>query len=338
MSLATISVNFASISEVNTGTINNKSLSPSVLKTFLTQGTAIGYALSVNTATFSSNVNYNTLTTNAGVGLFVNTNALRIDATNNRVGINTPTPLDRLHISQSAGDFILYSTQRIGHDGTGPYIRLGGVADQFRIANASISTFVTISTTGVGINKSPAAGYALDVAGNISATAFTGNGADLTDIITPGAMFDYAGSTAPAGWLLCNGQAATGYPALIAFLNAAGNPFGTSGGIPLVPNITNRISIGAGAGAGLTSRTLGSTGGQETVQLTASQSGLPAHTHLFPGPQGAGGAKLSGSARRTDAGADNSYTSCAAVPAANAAAAHNNLMPFIVINKIIRAI
>ena len=338
MALATISVNFATITELNAGTINNKSISPGALKTFLQQGASTGYPLSINAATFSSNVDYGTLVTNPARGLSVNTSALKVDATNNRVGINTPSPVDRLHITQSAGDFILYATQKIGHDGTGPYIRLGGVSDQFRVANASISTFIYISNTGVGINTVPVAGYALNVAGGISATAFTGNGANLSNIINPGAIFDYAGSTAPAGWLLCNGQAATGYPALITMLNAAGAPYGTAGGIPLVPNFTNRIGVAAGAGAGLTNRILGATGGQETVQLAATQSGIPAHTHLFPTSQGAGGAKLSGSQRRTDAGIDLTYTTCAFAGPTDAAAAHNNLMPFVAINKIIRAI
>lgn len=332
MPLATISVNFATVAELNTGTINNKSLSPSILKNFLTQGTAIGYALSINTATFSENVSYGTLITNTGVGLNVNTSALRVDATNNRVGINTSTPLDRLHISQSAGDFILYTTQRIGHDATGPYIRLGSSVDQFRVANAAISTYVTIDNTGVGVNTAPTAGYALDVSGGLQATAFAGSGSGLSNIIAAGTIFDYAGNTAPTGWLLCNGQSASSSSQLVALLQAAGNPYGTSGGFPLVPNYNNRISVGAGSG-----KSLGETGGQETVQLTAGQSGIPSHTHTFPGSTGAGGAKLAGSARRTDAGANNSYTSCAYSGPANAAAAHNNLMPFIVINKIIRA-
>lgn len=341
MSLATISVNFATISEVNTGSINNKSLSPAVLKTFLTQGppptTGSGiYPLSINTSTFTGNVNYNTLTTNPTVGLSINTSAFRVDATNNRVGINTSSPLDRLHLNQSGGDFILYATQKIGHDATGPYIRLGGATDQFRLANSLITTFLAINTTGVGVNTTPSAGYALNVNGIMSATAFAGNGATISNIITVGAIFDYAGSTAPDGWLLCNGQVATG--PLITFLQAAGNPYGTSGGIPLVPNFNNRIAIGAGQGTSLTNRVLGSTGGAETVQLTSSQSGIPAHTHLFPGSTGAGGARLEGSVRRTDAGPNLTYTSCENTGPFDASTAHNNLMPFIVINKIIRAI
>lgn len=347
MSLATISVNFATINEINTGSITNKSLSPSVLKTFLTQGTGTAgtgfiYNLSVGSANFTGPVNYNTLTINSGQNLSVNTTALRVDATNNRVGINNSTPLDRLHISQPAGDFIQFSGQKIGHDNTGPYIRLNNTTDTFQVADAGLTNFVTINNSGlVGINTSPQAGYALNVLGGILATSFAGNGGSLTNIITPGAMFDYVGSTAPSGWLFCEGQVCPPeYTALINFLNTAGAPYGTSGGVPLLPNFTNRIVVGAGQGPGLTNRSLGATGGQETVLLTANQSGIPAHTHLYPvGQSISSGSRMAGSRPGMPNGpANNTRTNTWYAGGTSAATAHNNLMPFIVIRKIIRAI
>lgn len=80
----------------------------------------------------------------------------------------------------------------------------------------------------------------------------------------------FAGSTAPNGWLICNGQAVsrTTYAALYAVI---GTTYGAGDGSTTfnVPNLVNRTVRG--------SNSLGKTGGADTVTLTTSQ--MPAHTH-----------------------------------------------------------
>lgn len=71
-----------------------------------------------------------------------------------------------------------------------------------------------------------------------------GNPTGFTGIVTP-----YAGSSAPTGWLLCNGQAVSRstYAALFSITSTT---FGTGDGSTTfnVPNLTNRVPLGAGTG------------------------------------------------------------------------------------------
>ena len=80
----------------------------------------------------------------------------------------------------------------------------------------------------------------------------------------------FAGSTAPSGWLICNGQAVsrTTYAALFAVI---GTTYGAGDGSTTfnVPNLVNKTVRG--------SNSLGKTGGADTVTL--STANLPAHTH-----------------------------------------------------------
>jgi microcystin-dependent protein len=88
----------------------------------------------------------------------------------------------------------------------------------------------------------------------------------------------FAGSTPPAGWLLCDGSAVsrTEYAVLYA---AIGDTWGAGDGSTTfnLPDLRGRAPIGAGHGSGLTNRTLGGNVGSETHTLNANQ--IPAHTH-----------------------------------------------------------
>lgn len=82
-----------------------------------------------------------------------------------------------------------------------------------------------------------------------------------------GAILSYAGTMAPEGWHLCDGSA-HGSPELEAALLASG--FATPAN---TPDLRDRFIVGVGGSA------LGDIGGVDAVQLTAAQSGLPAHNH-----------------------------------------------------------
>jgi microcystin-dependent protein len=94
--------------------------------------------------------------------------------------------------------------------------------------------------------------------------------------MTAGIVIPFAGTTAPQGWMLCDGSAVsrTTYAALFAVI---GTTYGEGDGETTfnIPDLSGRVVIGSSQ-----SHALGTTGGSETVTLTADQ--LPAHTHVVP--------------------------------------------------------
>lgn len=100
--------------------------------------------------------------------------------------------------------------------------------------------------------------------------------------VPPGVISQFAGSTAPSGYLLCTGQelAISSYENLYAVL---GTTYGTltngSGGAGTthfrLPNLQNRVPVGKGSEAEFDA--LGEVGGTKAVELDATQ--IPAHSH-----------------------------------------------------------
>jgi len=114
----------------------------------------------------------------------------------------------------------------------------------------------------------------------------------------PGGMMDFAGSAAPNGWLLCDGDtydsiADTSLAALFAVI---GITYGGTGASDFrVPDVRGRVGIGldnlggvpAGRMTDPNADVLGGAGGVEEVSLTEAQNGPHAHTggvHTHTGP------------------------------------------------------
>jgi microcystin-dependent protein len=97
-------------------------------------------------------------------------------------------------------------------------------------------------------------------------------------------------SVVPSGWLECDGtlKVITDYPDLYNALTATGTvfPYGTNSGDSFrLPNFLGRVAIGAGAGTGLTTRSVGDWGGSETIPITndiTSHQHTMSHTHTMP--------------------------------------------------------
>ena len=126
------------------------------------------------------------------------------------------------------------------------------------------------------------------VGGDLAVTGTITQGGNL--IMPTGAMLEYAGSAAPAGWLLCDGTAVSRstYATLFAVLGTA---YGSGDGLTTfnLPDKRGKFGIGVdgtytrgstgGAASGTTS-TAGShdhTGLAGSTTLTTSQ--IPSHTH-----------------------------------------------------------
>jgi len=93
-----------------------------------------------------------------------------------------------------------------------------------------------------------------------------------------GAVIDFAGATAPAGWLMCDGSsyATVTFPALFAAISYT---FGGSGANFNVPDLRGQVSVGAGTGTytGATNRVLAASGGEELHTLVTAE--MVNHTH-----------------------------------------------------------
>lgn len=88
-----------------------------------------------------------------------------------------------------------------------------------------------------------------------------------------GFVYSFAGSKAPAGFLLCDG-AAYSRTAYSELFDAIGIIYGAGDGSTTfnVPNYAGRVLVGSGGGY-----TLGATGGEATHTLTVNE--MPSHTH-----------------------------------------------------------
>lgn len=99
--------------------------------------------------------------------------------------------------------------------------------------------------------------------------------------IPAGVISQYAGSTAPGGYLLCTGQSlvAADYPALFA---AIGYTYGGSGANFSLPNMQGRVPVGSGSITDPNSNsqtfTLGGASGELSHKLTTAE--LASHTHI----------------------------------------------------------
>ena len=94
-----------------------------------------------------------------------------------------------------------------------------------------------------------------------------------------GQIMPFGGNFAIRGWSECNGQilSINQYSALFSIL---GTTYGGDGVSTFaLPDLRGRAIVGTGTGAGLSTYSLGQTGGTETVTLTSNQ--LPSHKHTY---------------------------------------------------------
>lgn len=178
----------------------------------------------------------------------------------------------------------------------------------------------------------------------------------------PGSLTAYAGSTAPTGWLVCDGSVVsqTTYANLFAVVGSTYNTGGEGAGNFRLPNIKGRVIVGRDA-ADSSFNTLGETGGAKTHALTINE--MPSHNHDVgfgnsgftdnPGDHSHTATDFPNNATQTYDGGTNRFgrnsvangqtTSSAGahshlifVNAQGGGQAHNNLQPYIALNWIIK--
>jgi len=157
---------------------------------------------------------------------------------------------------------------------------------------SSAGAQVGIGTTTVGSDK-------LTVAGTVKSTSggfVYPDGTTQTTAVSlpPGTVVAYALPVAPAGYLLCAGQAVNklDYPALDAVFSASSYPYGSTTSTFTLPDLRGRViagvdnmggsaanRLGSGATGGITgAATIGASGGEQSHQQTGSELATHAHT------------------------------------------------------------
>jgi len=175
-----------------------------------------------------------------------------------------------------------------------------------------------------------------------------------------GAVMDYAGQTAPTGWLLCYGQAVsrTTYAALYALLGGA---FGNGDGTTTfnVPDLRGRVAAGSDNMGGSAANRLttavftsgsvfSAVGGAQTIALTADQNGPhahgvtdPGHTHVYNSPNfvvdvDKGGSPSLWSIDQATTPVTQPATTGISIQTSGSGNPHNNVQPTLLLSKIIK--
>jgi microcystin-dependent protein len=143
---------------------------------------------------------------------------------------------------------------------------------------------------------------------------------------------------APRGYATCAGQILS-IAQNTALFSLLGTTFGGNGQTTFaLPDIRGRVPMGEGQGPGLTARTLGEAGGEETITLTSSQ--MPTHSHVLKAVSEAGDTSAPEGAYMANTGAlDKEYKSTGTVVAMNPSAIggtggsqpHDNVPPYLVL-------
>jgi microcystin-dependent protein len=151
----------------------------------------------------------------------------------------------------------------------------------------------------------------------------------------------FAGNFAPRGWALCNGQLLS-IAQNTALFSLLGVMYGGDGRVTFaLPDLRGRAPMHFGQGPGLTPRTEGEMGGEETVTLISNQ--MPSHSHQVNGNQGPGSSPTpdsnywAASSRRDVAYANNANTQLSpqAVGFTGNNQPHENRQPYLTLNYII---
>lgn len=173
-----------------------------------------------------------------------------------------------------------------------------------------------------------------------------------------GSIIQYAGTSAPTGWLLCDGSAVSRvtYPNLFS---VTGTTYGAGNGSTTfnLPDLRTRVPVGKSASG--TFATLGGIGGAETVTLSTTEMpshthaqnahnhGItdPGHVHSFAFTSGPGGGAIGYLISGVVATYPTTNSATTGITINNTTAtnqntggggAHNNLQPYIVLNYLIK--
>jgi microcystin-dependent protein len=177
----------------------------------------------------------------------------------------------------------------------------------------------------INVNMSPQTSIQVSMAPACIIVEGTSGGGGGGDTIPPGLVSPFAGSSAPTGWLACNG-ATVSRTTYANLFSAIGTTYGAGDGSTTfgLPNLQGAFPLGSSG-----SYALGATGGEATHLLTIAE--VPAHTHTYSQPSIGGGAEGTGSNASLPV-----VTPGQATGSTGGGGAHNNMPPYLAVNYIIK--
>ena len=218
-------------------------------------------------------------------------------------------------------------------DPTGGYLKVpsNGIGSNELASDASVDANRAVGTDHIKDN---------------SVTAAKLNSAAVSVLMPTGSILPYAGSSAPLGYLFCDGneydQTGT-HSSLFSTIGLTYNTGGETTGFFRVPDLQGRVIAGRDnmsgtsadrlttAKSGINGDNLGAFGGLEDHLLTSAESGLPSHSHTVNLAQ-SNSQIITGSLSSLRTGSGNT----GAVAAQDASSSHNNVQPTIILNYIIK--
>lgn len=181
--------------------------------------------------------------------------------------------------------------------------------------------------------------------------AIENNLVNAEDLIIPtGSVVDFGGTASPTGWLLCDGSevSETFYSKLFNVIGTAFNKGDESAGYFRLPDFRGRVSVGTGQGSNLTERNHAFYGGEENHLLTTGE--LPSHNHTAVANAYKGAGSLTDDPENAVLAQPLTGTNIYVAAPGNTAmessfvqlqntgsdASHNNMQPYVAVNKIIK--
>ena len=217
----------------------------------------------------------------------------------------------------------------------------------YNVAPASFSTAITVEGAATFESTVTVSGKAtfsgdVNVSSKVCASAFYGDGLNITGLLPSGVILPYGVTAAPTGYKLCDGSAHTRTgTSTSALFTVIGTLYGAGNGSTTfnVPDLAGKFM--AGIGSGLTSvtagmivgTTIGNTGGVQAVTLTEAQ--LASHDHKYNGYTGTGGINA-GSSFFSPSFDSGSAVCVLDTSVAGSSGAHSNIPPALIVQFIIK--
>ncbi len=166
--------------------------------------------------------------------------------------------------------------------------------------------------------------------------------ASTVGTVPSGALMQYGGSSAPTGWLLCDGSeyAESAEPALFTAISTTYNTGGETADHFRVPDLRGRVPVGVDGSVGrvTTNNAIGESSGSEEHTLTEAE--LAEHKHIAPNKDCQNYSSVFGTTTASvNTFCDTNGVSSTDAPYTSATGsgdAHNNMQPYLVVQYIIK--